>query len=305
MSAATYCLEDPCARSVARQTSPLHEYAHLRDESAMFVTGYRRIAEHEFRLCASWPASPGELAYEPRVLVQTVRQCGLIVAHAEYGVPLTHQTLLHNMNFTMRPALHDFRDAPSSLDIRTVVSDTRRPGRATDMLRMDFQILRAGAVVAGADLEFAWISPRAYRRLRGAQLDVVWGDWPLPAPADPGLVGRSTDGDVVLAADGAPNRWLLRNDIRDRMLFDHAVDHVPGAVLLEAADQAARALLAPRHFVPSGLTSNFSQYVEFDSPCSIRAEPLPDPGHGQVTVLISGTQDGESVFTVELTGTTC
>ena len=37
------------------------------------------------------------------VLTQTIRQSGLVIAHAAYGVPLSDQTLLNYFDFTVAP----------------------------------------------------------------------------------------------------------------------------------------------------------------------------------------------------------
>ncbi|MEK8143999.1 AfsA-related hotdog domain-containing protein [Streptomyces sp. M10(2022)] len=169
---------------------------------------------------------------------------------------------------------------------------------------MDVRVLQDNTMVARADSEFGWISPAAYRRLRGEHLCAEWDQWPLPEPVTPRSVGRSAATDVVLAPvpGGQPHHWQLRNDTDNVLLYDHPVDHVPGLVLMEAAHQAAHATLWPEPFEPTAVTSGFERYVEFDRPCWIRAQSLPAPGAGLFAVLVTGTQDGRTVFRSELSG---
>lgn len=250
-------------------------------------------------LTARWPSTHGDLPFDPRTLTQTIRQSGLVIAHAEYGVPISHQTLLRTLDFSTEPGFRVSPGLPTDLDVMVTVAERKRTGRSTNSLNMTFRIFREGAAVATAESEFAWISPPAYRRLRGDRLTVDWGTWPLPAPIAPELAGRSTAAEVVLAPGGLPHRWLLRNDISNTTLFDHPVDHVPGLALVEAADQAARAFLAPTPFAPGRVATSYARYVEFDRPCWIEAESLPAPGADRFTVRITGTQDDVQTFRVE------
>lgn len=278
------------------------EYAHLHDESSVVVTGWTRHDDAVYTLTAQWPTPTVEGPYDPRVLAQTIRQSGLVIVHAEYGVPLTHQTLLYDFNYTVHP---DFRVSPAeppALDIEVRATETRRSGRVISALRMDIRIRQGGVTVARADTEFGWVSPAAYRRLRGEHLAVDWGSWTVPEPVAPHMVGRTDPVDVFLAAGDRPGRWQLRNDIGNRLLFDHPVDHVPGLVLIEAAYQAAHAAAAPAHFVPTDLASSYERYVEFNEPCWLQTELIPFPASGRLTVRVIGLQGGQRVFRVDLSG---
>lgn len=279
-------------------TAPLGAYAHLRREEHLLVTGWERRPGGEVVVGARWPAVQGELPYDPRVLAQTVRQSGLVVAHAVYDVPLTHQTMLSTLDLTVAPGLRVPRGRATALDVHVTVREAGGGRRTTSALHMTFRILSGGERLAGAASEFTWISERVYARVRGARRNVTWGAWEVPPPVDAPLVGRAAPGEVMLAAGDRPHRWLLRTDPADRLLFDHPVDHVPGLALLEAADQAARALRGPAPFAPTAIAASYRRYVEFDRPCWITAGPLPEPGG----VRVVGTQEGETAFRVDFTG---
>ena len=283
------------------------EYVHLRRDDTLFVTGWSRRKDGEFSLTARWPASAGAGRQDPRVLTQTIRQSGLVIAHAEYGVPLSHQTLLHYFDFTVVPGFRIPSGRPSSLDIEITVSEPKHRGRTVSSLGMDVRVLQDNTLIVRADSEFGWISPAAYRRLRGEHLTADWGRWPLPEPVRPHSVGRTTPTDVVLAPapDGHPHHWQLRHDAGNFLLYDHPVDHVPGLVLMEAAYQAAQAVIAPVMLEATSVTSRFERYVEFDRPCWIQAELLPAETGGDArrsTVRVSGIQDGQTAFRGELSG---
>ncbi|MGP4052836.1 ScbA/BarX family gamma-butyrolactone biosynthesis protein [Streptomyces sp. 2A115] len=278
----------------------LGEYTHLRHRDSVLIRGWSRRGPDEFAIPARWPDTDGPGVYDPRLLTQTIRQSGLAVAHAEYGVPTSHQTLLHHLNFTVEPGFEALK--ASTFQVELAVSRTAR--HTAKAFSMDFRIVRNGATVSRADAEFAWISPAAYRRLRGEHPTAGWGEWPRPEPVTPLLVGRADEADVVLAPSDSPCRWQLRNDITNALLFDHPVDHVPGLVLLEAAYQGAHAALAPASFEPTRVATSFKRYVEFDAPCWIEAEVRPSPGPNLFAVDITGTQDGQTMFRASFSGVT-
>ncbi|MGW1378583.1 ScbA/BarX family gamma-butyrolactone biosynthesis protein [Streptomyces sp. NPDC002446] len=278
------------------------EYTHLRNSDRIFITGWKRRGSGEFSLTAQWPAARDGQQCDPRILTQTFRQSGLVIAHAEYGVPLSHQMVLLDFNFTTNPEFSAPENRSLTLDIDVTVSETRRSGRFGSALDMVVHIRHDDVTVARAESEFSWSSPAVYRRIRGEHVSVDWGTWPLPAPVAPELVGRSSAADVVLAPSGHPRRWQLRNDTGNTLLFDHPVDHVPGLALLEAAYQAAQATVSPVTFDPATITSSYTRYVEFDEPCWIEAELLPRPGTGPLEVQVTGTQGGHTVFRAGLSG---
>ncbi|MBV7699683.1 ScbA/BarX family gamma-butyrolactone biosynthesis protein [Streptomyces sp. TRM70350] len=279
----------------------LGAYTHLRNPESVLVTDWWRIDDHRFALRVKWPSGPAHLPYDPRILTQTIRQSGLVVAHAECNVPLEHHTVLHRLDIVISPGFRPPARRAVALDVEVVVRRTEGK-RSTGSLRMGINLLQDGSPVVRADSEFGWISPRAYGRLRGEHLTVDWGNWPLPAPVAPELVARDAEADVALAPTALPHRWQLRTDVSHRLLFDHPVDHVPGLVLMEAADQAARAMLAPTSFLPTRVGTTFARYVEFDQPCWIEAARVPTTDPRRLAARVVGTQDGEHAFSVDFEG---
>ncbi|MCS0636047.1 A-factor biosynthesis protein [Streptomyces sp. LP05-1] len=294
-----------------RHSTSLGPYSHLRIERNLLVTDWSALGEGEFALRARWPEAGSDPLRDPRLLLRTVRQSGLIVAHAAYGVPLSHQTLLRALEYEIPTPVPDPGAPPGAaggtgrthaVTVDLSVAPTSRHGRVGS-LSMRFRIRRPGAPTARARATFDYVSPTAYRRLRGERAEVAWADWPVPPGIEPERAGRYDPRNVVLAADGRPHGWLLRNDTADDVLFDHPVDHVPGLVLMEAADQAARARLFPVLYAPTRVRMEFSRYVEFDRPCVIEAEPFREPDAPGLSVRVTGSQDGEQAVRAELYGT--
>jgi hypothetical protein len=311
VSEATACIDIPSGSQ--RRTDPPRgpgeathstpvskEHTHLRRADSVLLTDWTRRGPHEFLLSAQWPAAADDLPHDARVIAQLIRQSGLVIAHAAYDVPLSHQTLLHDFNYRVTP---DFRAAQTALPltVEVRVPDPKRAGRAVNALTMHIDIFHDGAAVARAEAAFSWVSPAAYRRLRGDHHTVAWAAWDVPEPVDATSVRRTEAVDVVLAPSEFRDRWLLRSDVTNTVLFDHPVDHVPGLVLIEAAQQAAHALGSPAFFEVETVTSHFDRYVEFDEPCWIEAKSA-SAADATTTTLVTGTQGGQCAFRIELTG---
>ncbi|MFD3945995.1 ScbA/BarX family gamma-butyrolactone biosynthesis protein [Streptomyces sp. NPDC058579] len=279
----------------------LGRYTHLTVPESILVTDWRRTGDHSLVLDVRWPAVTGTRPYDPRVLAQTIRQSGLVTAHAEYGVPLDHQTVLRFLDITVANPFPLAGGEPVHLNVDVEVSPAGEAGRARRHLRMRFHLRHKGAMVARADSEFGWIPPQVYRRLRGDRMPGDWGLWDLPEAVDPARVGRVRTTEVLLSPTGEAHRWHLRNDVTDTILFDHPVDHVPGLVLLEAADQAAFAALGPRALRTDDIATRFFRYVDFVRPCLLEARTLPgEPG--RFALAVEGTQGAELAFSAVLRG---
>ncbi|MFE3513780.1 ScbA/BarX family gamma-butyrolactone biosynthesis protein [Streptomyces sp. NPDC059166] len=295
----------PPPGTVAGWNSVREEDLHLRRSDTVLLTGWRRVADGEFSLTASWPPPAAGLPYDIRMLTQTVRQSGLLIAHAAYGVPLTHQTLLHHFDFNVLQGFAVPPDVPGRLAIEVSASTPKRPGRSVSSLGIDVRLLQGATLVARAASEFGWISPRVYSRIRGAAPGTEWNTWDVPSPLDPRVVRRPVASEVVLSPGDRPLRWQLRNDVRDVVLYDHPVDHVPGLALMEAAYQAALAALHPVPFEVLTFSNSFEKYTEFDRPCWIDAEMEAGTeiaAGAEVAVLITASQAGETVLHSRLTG---
>lgn len=268
------------------------------------LTDWEREDDTRFRVAAQWPRghsffTPVANGYhDPLIGCETIRQIGLLLGHAEFGVPLGHQFSVCDINIAVRPQHLRVGWAPAALDIEVTCTEMKSRGRNLSGLRLETVFRREGHIVATGGGSFSCMTPGVYQRIRGNH--TLYGPWhqlPLVSPAAPQSVGRMSPMDVVLSPTDEPTRWQLRADTRHPVLFEHAVDHVPGMVLLEAARQATASVLERSSYLPLDVAANFKRYTELDSPCMIEAERLPGRGpDDEETVLVTGHQDGELVF---------
>ncbi|MDQ0757415.1 ScbA/BarX family gamma-butyrolactone biosynthesis protein [Streptomyces canus] len=287
-------------------TTVPREFVHRVGIAEVLLTDWERLDGSRFAVTAQWPRLHGffttvEGCHDPLLVAETIRQAGLLVAHAEFGVPLGHQFLMWDLSFDARPEHLLVGATPAAPEIEIACMDINRRGDSIAGLHLEAVIRRDGQVAATGAATFNCTSPAVYRRLRGSRTgDGVPVPLPLTSPSAPQDVGRVSPTDVVLSPAPAPDRWLLRVDTRHPVLFDHPVDHVPGMVLMEAARQAAVAFLG-RVCLPVGMANAFTRYTELDAPCMIEACSVPRDAEGRERVSVTGRQEGHVVFTSTLT----
>ncbi|XKK61453.1 hypothetical protein HFP71_00115 [Streptomyces sp. ARC32] len=300
------------SRAALRQgpvsTTVPRELVHRAAVAEVMLTDWQRLDDTHFAMAAQWPRShsfftPVGVHHDPLIAAETIRQVGALLAHAEFGVPFGNQFLMENLTLTMRPEETRIDWTPAALDLDVTCTEVRRRGCRLSGLTYETTVLREGRPAGWGRISFTTLAPAVYRRLRPPHVfDAGHRPIPLTAPVAPQSVGRLSPSDVVLSPTGDPGRWQLRVDTRHPVLFDHQVDHVPGMVLLEAARQAATAVLARPSILPIGLECEFTKYAELDQPCLIDAVRLPASGpDAPESVLVTGRQDGRPVFSTTVT----
>ncbi|MFE6094301.1 ScbA/BarX family gamma-butyrolactone biosynthesis protein [Streptomyces massasporeus] len=287
-------------------TTVTKELAHRTAETDVFPARWVRISGTRFRFTAHWPAAhpffgPVDGRHQdPMVVGETLRQASMVLAHAEFGAPADTHFVMWDLTVHVDPSALLLADADEPVEFDVVCSEVRRRGRGLHSMRTTMEFRRAGRLVARGTGSTGCTSPRAYRRLRAGRLNAPDTPVPLLPGISPRTAGRTRADDVVLAPADRPGVWHLRVDTGHPVLFPRPNDHVPGMVLFEAARQAATAASGLHPFLPTTMTAGFTRYTELHSPCRIETETL-DEHPGEVTVRVSGRQDGEPVFTAALT----
>ncbi|RKT17289.1 A-factor biosynthesis hotdog protein [Streptomyces sp. 1114.5] len=275
---------------------------HRASVSEVFLTGWQATGPYDFLLGAQWPRLhgfyrlPGDRYHDPVLMAETVRQAGLLIGHAGFGVPRGHHFVMEDLSYALAgPGLPGLAvgTEPASLMLAVGCEDVRmRHGRLVS-LRVHADITRDGRPIGRGSGQLRVLSPASYDRLRGAGRHTVTPLLP-PAPTAPELVGRAQPADVVLSPTLRPDTWVLRADAAHPVLFDHALDHVPGMLVLEAARQAAQRLRHPEPVVPVELVTAFDHYIELDRPCFVRAVPEPAADGRRLPVRVQLLQDGRT-----------
>ncbi|MFJ6985384.1 MULTISPECIES: ScbA/BarX family gamma-butyrolactone biosynthesis protein [unclassified Streptomyces] len=272
------------------------QLVHRAAVAETFLTDWRRTGDDRFTVSAQWPrahglhVSPDWTAYDPLLVVETIRQAGTLISHTEYDVPLDQQFVLQEFQVDTEADGLGVGPLPAEPEVELVFTDVQYRGRRPAGARYAAYVLRDGKRVATADVAFTCVSGPVYRRLRGGRTAETVTAVPVPDGVPAEAVGRALPTDVVLAPTDRTDRWQLRVHTAHPVFFDHPLDHVPGMLLLESARQAARLSLPAEH--PTGAYhAVFHRYGELDAPIWIEVR-----GGSATEVQVIGLQGESTVF---------
>lgn len=282
----------------------LGELVHRTDLRDAFPTGLTPLTETQFSVAARWPRAhrffaPVGRHQDPLLIAETMRQTTMLIAHAQFGVPVGDAFVMWELRYTSASERLERNDEPWDITVDVSCSRIRRRGRSLGSMHLELLLHRRGTVLATGGGRISCSSARAYQKMRGHRSTVLDTPIPLLPAVAPRTVGRTREQDVVLSPDAAPGAWQLRLDTRHPTLFGRPNDHVPGILLLEAARQAAHAS-GGAPFLPTTMQADFHQYVELDRPCRIEAEELPAEDALPAGVRVRAVQDGIPAFTCDL-----
>lgn len=301
---------------------------HREHAAEVFLTDARARAArtpspapvHRFTAAALLPADhPHYSAHtgaanrglEPMLLLECCRQAETYAAHAFYGVEADAAFILKRWSLSLLPGVFTPRpndEAPTELVIDARTRGLRTVAGAARGLVQDFDLWAVERPVAHARIEVGYMSRPAYTVLRARgrgtapQLSV---DWPPQAgePVAPWLVGRVRAQDALLLdlrSTPETTTAILRLPTDNPTLLDHAQDHVPGTVLVEAARQLATVAadrhrgMPPDRTVMTAMNASFRAYAELDSPIELRTRAADGP------VAVEVFQSGAAIATIEI-----
>ncbi|MCX5000571.1 ScbA/BarX family gamma-butyrolactone biosynthesis protein [Streptomyces longwoodensis] len=290
------------------QTAP-RGLVHRRAIGEVLLTDWIRLSRHRFKVGAQWP--PGHGFYspvggrwlDPLLAAESIRQTSSLVSHVFYDLPLDHPSLMTDLRFALVPDALRVDRRPFDVELTIEGTDVKLRGDRLAGMTMEVGLVRGAVVLGRGRMTFHCMHPSIYRRLRGTHAEVPVGLPDQPAPLPPHQVGRAVEADVVLGvplvgdASTRPGEsaWPLRVNWAHPTLFDHPTDHVPGMLLLEAARQAAHRLAGPGTVLTPEMAGRFHRYVEFDSPCVVRAR-LHTTGTGSREVRVAAEQGGAVAY---------
>lgn len=294
-------------RTVARQM------VHRAAVSEVFVTDAVQVAEKQVKVAVQLPPSHayfGDHAGEhvdPLLLLEAARQAGIYGSHI-VAIPLSDTMLISGSTLVLtRPDL--LRTAARPL--RLVITDTfeaRKPGaKKSRSGHVTQQIELDGTFVATHRLDALVMTHEQHAVVRSMVREgpipttAQMPDEPHPQAVEPAEVGRTHPANVVVAAaESGPegHRALVAPRFGNRALFDHVYDHLPGAVLTEAARQLALLAMGSPDTEVLGIAARFPRFAELDRPI-VASTPAVGPGTPEIPV--SFTQDGTEVTSVTVT----
>ncbi|WP_426979988.1 ScbA/BarX family gamma-butyrolactone biosynthesis protein (plasmid) [Pseudarthrobacter sp. O4] len=289
------CFSAPIAR----------ELVHRRAIAEVFLTGIHSPGNRTFTIWAQWPRwhvfyGSQRDCFDSALVVETLRQLTVLVAHTQLGVPLDMQFLMPEMSVSMTPGATQDPLHPADVTAEVHVSEVRRTGQGISAFRTTAVFFVNGHKIAEGTARARIVDPEAYNRIRSRHR-ITEGHQEVP-PVSADRVGHTSAWNVVLGESDASGWWPLRVDISNPILFDHPLDHVPGVLLIEAVRQALRLAVKDPGLDFATLEAQFTSIAEFTDEAKVVLEALTNGAES--TTAVASIQANGKVLMRAVTGTT-
>src|SRR5439155_9390465 len=129
------------------------EFVHRASIAEVMLTDWERVDDSHFTVAAQWPRRHSFFAtingsHDPLLVAETIRQAGILLSHAEFGVPLDHQFLMWDLTVDVKPEHMLVEATPAALDITIACMDIKRRGGRLSGFHYEVVIRRDGEVAA-------------------------------------------------------------------------------------------------------------------------------------------------------------
>ncbi|XAS72350.1 ScbA/BarX family gamma-butyrolactone biosynthesis protein [Micrococcaceae bacterium Sec5.1] len=271
------------------------ELVHRRAVSEVFLLGLERCSDTEFTVFAQWPRwhvfyGARDGSTDSAMIVETLRQLTVLIAHAGLGVPLGHQFLMPRMALALSSDARLDPSVPADVTINARISGVKPSQQGPGAFDITADFHAGDLFIATGEASARIVDPAVYGRYRKGRVPGA-----VPSPHEPvaaDLVGHASSWNVVLGSDGGGVRWPLRVDLSNPILFDHPLDHVPGVLLIEAVRQALRLATGEPALDFDWFQSTFISVAELDAETEIVIESLTDDA-GDIHALVSAQSEGK------------
>lgn len=226
--------------------------------------------------------------YDPMLLLEAFRQASILISHRHVDAPMDSKFVFNSGALTISSVNALLvGDRPSDGIVDAVIVAEKRRGADVVGISLEMSMTVSGTLAATMNMIIQWMPPSAWDRLRERGRSLLTLDPPRAYPVGQRIeareVARSSPANVVVASYETGDRSVAARIIVDEQhpgLFDHPLDHVPGAVIFEAMRQtsivAAHELfgLSPRRLIATACEVSFDSFGELELPtnCTVTAE---------------------------------
>ncbi|WP_158657581.1 ScbA/BarX family gamma-butyrolactone biosynthesis protein [Blastococcus saxobsidens] len=238
---------------------------HKAALAEVLITDLRPLADDLVALAAQWPRRHPLFQPEPDrdpdplLFVETLRQGGIYLSHEHLGVPLGSHFVFESISAEyLHPGPRPGPDQDGTVVLVVRIDAGRRAG-AVAGASLDIEAWSGAVRIATARAAYRCLPPEVYARVRP------------PAAAAPAIPLPRT------SAEPPDPAALLPVDSRHPTFFDHAVDHLPGMLLIDGALRAARPLLGEEAF-PWGFDLRFDRFAELGHDTTVATRRVADGG---------------------------
>jgi A-factor biosynthesis hotdog domain len=260
---------------------------HKHAVEEVFLTDSAAVGASRFVCAARLPRShptyvPTGAQYQDLLLLlEVVRQATILVAHRYLDVPRNRQFLLRQVELAVTDLAACRRTvavAPALVEVN--VGDVRRLDGVVAGFEVRGRVRIDDVVAADGSGVCLCLPERDYQAVRGRANCASSAGLTLPAHQSrtgAAEVGREDDAEVMVGAitrsgSGSACAEIIV-DPSHPTFFDHALDHVPGTLLVEACRQVAHAVTsAPGAAIAVGVRTRFFAFAELGRSAVCRAE---------------------------------
>jgi len=266
------------------------------DASMVLITSWEQTGDHEIVVGAVWPRLGGyyqlldPTLHDPLLVVETIRQGSLLLAHVLYHIPIATMQVLRAFGGSVDDiAALKITPAPTEISVHISTRTTQPERQPILQSAMQAEVFRDGRRI-GKGMGRAIIPPpELYVSLRGRDPQDVQLTAPaLPPAMAPRAVGRTLERDVVVGPSPEPGSYLLRVDPEHPNFFDNPTDHTPGMLLTEGMRQAVIAESGNPLAVPLPSETHFLRFVEIDQPATVHVRREAGTSNSYFTEIRQG-----------------
>jgi len=312
-------LDPPAGPQLGTQRTVARHLVHRAALAEVFLTDFRSVDDLSFHAAAQLPPSHAYYSdhtavphlHDPLAVFESVRQMLLCAMH------LQHQAGADTKSITATAALRitdprPLRATGGPLDLLLLgeVQLAKEYQGALSRVVHQVRVLVGDEEVGTVTVDTAQRPAQVYQSLRMShRASAPPSSGTLPGhptgePVAPHLVGRERSANVVVQDARTTDGVLtarLHVPVAHPSMFDHAQDHVPGPVMMEAARQASLLLAAERSGLSAsrlflqGADAQYLRFAELDSPITVRTTARESPAGTALATAVDFEQDGEAV----------
>nr|WP_246371832.1 AfsA-related hotdog domain-containing protein [Gordonia humi] len=305
------------------------EHVHRDALSEVYLTDIICDRYPNFRIGVHLPKShsyysdhigPAEHRYDPLLVLECFRQTSILIAHRHVDVDFGQAFIFNSADIrVISPEAMTITAKPGNGEVSAVIVGEKVRGDEVIGITLEMECLLGGVAAAAVTMRIQWMPRGIWTRVRNkgrarlglgeyrTGIEPQSGRGPRTArvvhPAETlgrRIIRNAVLGDATTTAGGFEIDVLV--DQRHPSLFDHPLDHIPGAVLFEAIRQAGIFAahefhgLSARRLVLTSLRAEFTRFGELDLHTVIRIRPVDGPDSG-FTFEVEVLQEEEPITT--------
>lgn len=300
------------------------EMVHRTAVAEVFVTDMHALGGDRYLAGAQLPLRHSYFSdhrldpplFDPLLMLEASRQAAVYGTHRFLGVSAKTSFLVNTLSIRLNGlgGLH-VGNQPAELHISTEYPSVKTRDSRVRSVDVKQWLAIGGKSVGEVAMTVSALTPREHLALRFMQRGGTPPTTDTGAPAwgsavPPESVGRKISDNVVLAApirEKGTVAATVAPNVKNRSLFDHSYDHIPGMVLMECARQMALFAVddgsgeVARHIAVAGCSALFQRFAELDAPVrAVALEPLPGIPGVPITVPVRFEQEEAVVAETEV-----